>query len=196
MAFGNLRREVVDVGVQVAVIGRREEQLRVVVHEHEAHVVDRADRVRRPEVPFQQLQEAAKPLRSPFHERKEHGELRDLALTGADAAGGLRPPRRCQRFREHGEPVLQRGFADLRRVGVKLRQLLEAFARRPRPVWWSLSVFALPWLLFSFRDVRLRAAVGSTDLVEEFVDRLADALQPCGSPPPSDPDRRRTSLPP
>src|SRR6185312_3208229 len=56
----NLRREVRDVGVEVAVIGRREEQLRVVVHEYEAHVVDRAYRVRRPEVPFQQLQEATK----------------------------------------------------------------------------------------------------------------------------------------
>src|ERR1700730_14595489 len=50
----NLRREVVDIRVKVAVIGRREEKLRVVVHEHEAHVVDRAYRVRRPEVPFQQ----------------------------------------------------------------------------------------------------------------------------------------------
>ena len=87
--------------------------------------MDRAYRVRRPEVPLQQLQQAAKPLRSAFHEREEHGQLRYLALTGADAAGGLRAPRRCQLFREHGEPVVQRGFAYFRRVGVKLPELLK-----------------------------------------------------------------------
>ena len=56
------------------------------------------------EVAFQQLQQAAKPLRSPCHERKDDGELRDLALTGADPAGALRPPRRCQLLREIGSP--------------------------------------------------------------------------------------------
>ena len=40
---GNLRREVVDVGVPVAVEGRGEEHPRVVVEEHEAHVVEGAD---------------------------------------------------------------------------------------------------------------------------------------------------------
>ena len=43
---GNLRHEVVDVGVPIAVKGRGEEQPRVVVEEHEAHVVEGADLVR------------------------------------------------------------------------------------------------------------------------------------------------------
>jgi hypothetical protein len=190
----NLRREVRDVGVEVAVIGRREEQLRVVVDEHEAHVVDRADRVRRPEVPFQQLQEATKPLRSAFHERKEHGELRNLALTGADTAGGLRRRRRCQLFREHGEPVLQRGFAQFRRVGVKLPAAFEASALRSDRVC-SRSLVAVCVAIVCY--LLLRSARTRRDLVatrvEEFFNRLADALQPSGLRHRSDPDGRRTS---
>src|SRR5882672_2236517 len=131
----DLRREVFDVGVKVAVIGRREKQFRVVVHEHEAHVVDRAYRVRRPEVPFQQLQQAAQPLRSTFHERKEHAELRDLALTKTDTAGLLRMRRRCQLLREHGEAVLQRGSAHFRRVGIKLPELLNLLVDRQTLFW-------------------------------------------------------------
>ena len=41
--IGNLRREVVDIGVPLAVVGGREEKLRVVVQEDEAHVVDGAN---------------------------------------------------------------------------------------------------------------------------------------------------------
>src|SRR6188472_4384978 len=53
---GDLRREVVDVGIPLAVEGGAEEQLRVVVQEHEAHVVEAADLVRAVEVASQQLQ--------------------------------------------------------------------------------------------------------------------------------------------
>src|SRR5262245_3179667 len=126
----NLRREVVDVRVKVAVVGRREEQLRVVVHGHEAHVVDCAYRVRRLEVPFHQLQQAAKPLRSAFRERNEQGELRDLVLPGTDTTGGLRAGWRCQFLRECGEPVRQRSSAQFRRVGVQLPELLKLFVDR------------------------------------------------------------------
>ena len=43
---GNLRDEVVDIGVPIAVERSGEEQSRVVVQEYEAHVVERADLVR------------------------------------------------------------------------------------------------------------------------------------------------------
>ena len=62
-------------------------------------------------LPFQQLQQAAKPLRSPCHERKDHGELRDLALTGADPAGGFAPaPALPTLAREHGSPFFSAAF--------------------------------------------------------------------------------------
>ena len=141
--------------------------------------MDRAYRVRRPEVPFQQLQQAAKPLRSPFHERKEHGELRDLALTGADTAGGLRPPRRCQLFRERGEPVLQRGSAHFRRVGVKLPHLLNLLLDDRVAFGFVRYCVCVAMTAFSFRFARSVCA-DLADLVEKFVDRFADALKPSG----------------
>src|ERR1700733_6004549 len=42
---GNLRYEVVDIGVPIAAVGRGEEQPRVVIEEHEAHGVEGADLV-------------------------------------------------------------------------------------------------------------------------------------------------------
>ena len=52
---GNLRHEVVDVGVPLAVVRGGEEQLRVVVQEDEAHVVKRADHVGAAEVAVQRV---------------------------------------------------------------------------------------------------------------------------------------------
>ena len=49
---GYLRREVVDIGVPLAVVGGREEKLRVVVQEDEAHVVDGANLVPALKLPF------------------------------------------------------------------------------------------------------------------------------------------------
>src|SRR5215831_10240745 len=54
---GYLRREVIDIGIPLAVVGSREEQLRVVVQEHETHVVDGANPVRVIEVAIPQLQQ-------------------------------------------------------------------------------------------------------------------------------------------
>ena len=122
----------------------------------------RADLRPRPEVAFQQLQQAAKPLRSAWHERKDHGQLRDLALTGADTAGALRPCRALPALRVSiVEPVLQRDSAHLRRVGVKLPQLLNLLLddHDPVPVW-SLLLFALPCLLSPF-GLRFRVAIDS-----------------------------------
>ena len=53
---GNLRREVVDIGVPLAIVGGGEEQLRVVVQEDEAHVVKGANLLPSAEVAVQQPQ--------------------------------------------------------------------------------------------------------------------------------------------
>src|SRR4030095_6467562 len=56
-SVGNLRREVVDVRVPLAIVGGGEEQLRVVLQENEAHVVDRDHPLRALELAFQELQQ-------------------------------------------------------------------------------------------------------------------------------------------
>ena len=132
MDVGNLRHEVVDVGVPLAIVGGGEEQPRVVVQEHEAHVVERADRVGALEVAFQQLQQAAKSFRSTFRERKDPGELRDLALTRADrdrrfAPLSQLPALACEMS---ASPFSSADLAQLRCVGVKLLQLLNLLLDR------------------------------------------------------------------
>jgi hypothetical protein len=123
--IGNLRREVVDIGVPLVVVGGGEEQLGVVVQKHEPHIVDGPNPVRTLEVAFQQLQQATKPLRSAVRERKDQGELRDPAPTSADPTGALRHRRRCQLLFESRKRFLERDFAKLWRVGVQLAQLLD-----------------------------------------------------------------------
>src|SRR5262249_52164559 len=71
----DLRREVVDVGVPLAVEGGGEEQLRVVVQKYEAHIVDSANPVRVVEVSFPQPQQTAESLRSAFRERGDDSQL-------------------------------------------------------------------------------------------------------------------------
>jgi len=63
--IGDLGREVIDVGVLIAVVGSAEEQLGVVVQEYESHVVEGADLVRASivDAEVQKLQERADPLR-------------------------------------------------------------------------------------------------------------------------------------
>src|SRR6266404_2371867 len=94
---GNLRREVLDVDVPVAIVGSAEEQLRVVVQKHEPHVVDSANHVYEfiPDAAVQSFEETAQPLGSAWCERDDHRQLRDLALTPADPAGAFNP---CCRF--------------------------------------------------------------------------------------------------
>src|SRR5262249_27287575 len=62
----NLRYEIIDVGVPFAVVGSGEQQLRVVVEEYEAHIVERANDIRTFEITFRQFQQAANPLGSAF----------------------------------------------------------------------------------------------------------------------------------
>src|SRR5260221_10386178 len=90
---GDLRREVLDVDVPVAVVGGAEEQLRVVVQEDEAHVVNGADPVHEliANAAVQNLQKAAQPLGSAWCEWDDHRELRDLPLPATDPAGGFGP---------------------------------------------------------------------------------------------------------
>src|SRR6266849_663189 len=126
---GDLRREVLDVDVPVAIVGGAEEQLRVVVQKHEAHVVDGADLVHEfiANAAVQNLQKTTQSLGSAWCERDDHRQLRDLALTAADPAGAFNP---CCRFLgprarpESAYQVLQRGFPNRRRVRVKLPKLL------------------------------------------------------------------------
>src|SRR6185312_983982 len=55
----DLCHEVVDIGVPLAIVGGGEEQLRVVIEKHEAHIVERADYVGSLEVALHDLQQAA-----------------------------------------------------------------------------------------------------------------------------------------
>jgi hypothetical protein len=121
----NLRHEVVDVSIPVAIIGSGEEQLCVVVQKDEAHIVEGANRISAAEVTFQRLQQSAKSLRSAFGEGNDPGELGDFSLTGADTAGVLSSSRNCQLSFEIGQPSLQRRPAQFGRIGVKLTQLLD-----------------------------------------------------------------------
>ena len=68
-----------------------EEQLRVVVQEDEAHVVDGADLVHPliAEVAVQKLQERTHPLRRSWLDGEERRQLRDFPLTGADPASAF-----------------------------------------------------------------------------------------------------------
>src|SRR5262249_12041975 len=85
----DLRHEVVDVAIPSAVIGRAEEELRVIVQQHEAHVVQCAYDVSALEIAFQQIQQAANTLTATGHERNDRGQLRYAALARADAASAL-----------------------------------------------------------------------------------------------------------
>src|SRR5262249_13978771 len=87
---GDRGHEVVDVRVPVAVEGGGEEELGVVLQEHEAHVVQRADQLRAGgEVAVQELQERAQALCAAGRERDEDGQLGDLSQTAPDPAGAL-----------------------------------------------------------------------------------------------------------
>ena len=57
--IGDLRHEVVDISIPLAIVRGGEEQLRVVIQEDEAHVVEGANDIRALEVALQQLQQAA-----------------------------------------------------------------------------------------------------------------------------------------
>jgi hypothetical protein len=111
--IGNLRNEVVDVGVPVAVIGCGEQELRVVVQKHETHVMETAHQVPLVEVAAQQLQERAQPLGTARCQRDDHGQLGNLAQTDSDPAGAF-----------HGR---WRGFRNLR------LELLERVLQRLLP---------------------------------------------------------------
>src|SRR5262245_27725400 len=88
---GDLRCEVIDVGVKIAVIGRREEQLRVVVQEHESHVMDSADQVRVIEATITQTQQSAQPRGPAWCEWANQGEFRDFTLTESGPTGAFHP---------------------------------------------------------------------------------------------------------
>src|SRR6185437_2795131 len=109
--IGNLRHEVVDVSVPVAIVSGGEEELRVVVQKDEAHIVEGANCVPTAEVSFQRLQQSAESPRSAWCEGNDSSELRDLALTGADTAGVLCSRRGGQLSFEIGETSLQRRSA-------------------------------------------------------------------------------------
>src|SRR5215510_540573 len=122
----NLRCEVVDIGIPLAVVGRREQKLRVVVEEDEALVMERADLFCGAEVAVQESQQRAQPLGAAGRERGDEGQLGDLALANSDPASAfaLRCARFCQQLLQRWERVLQRRFRELGRVSEKLPQLL------------------------------------------------------------------------
>src|SRR5215471_21370154 len=84
----NLRGEGRDIGIPVPVKRRSEQELGIVVEEHEAHVVHRADGVRALEVAAQDTEESPEPIRPAWFELENQEEFRDFALPDADSAGG------------------------------------------------------------------------------------------------------------
>jgi hypothetical protein len=96
---GDLRREVFDVGIPVEIVGSAEKKLRVVVQNHEAHVVDGANHIHHffANAAVKNLQKSAQPLGSAWYERSDHRQLRHLALPATDPAGGFN--RRCRLLR-------------------------------------------------------------------------------------------------
>src|ERR1043166_447991 len=62
----NLRDEVVDISIPVAIVGRSKEQFCVVIQEDETHIVECANRVSTAEVTFQRLEQSAESRGSAF----------------------------------------------------------------------------------------------------------------------------------
>ena len=87
--IGDLRHEVVDVDVPVAVVGSGEEQL--FVQKHETHVVDSPHPVSVVKDAVPQLQQGAQPGGPSWRERGDHGQLRDRALTDAGPTSAFHP---------------------------------------------------------------------------------------------------------
>src|ERR1041384_1113443 len=122
--IGNLRHEVIDIRVPIAVVSGGEKQLRIVIEKDEAHIVKSTSGIPTAKVTFERLQQSAQSLRSAWCERNDPGEFRDLALTRANTAGVLCSCRSGQLSFEVGETSLQRRSAQFGRVGIKLTQLL------------------------------------------------------------------------
>src|SRR5262249_45716097 len=124
----DLRHEVVDVAVPVAVIGGGEKQARVVVEKDETHVVERGDfasPLRK--VAVDQAQEGAKPLGASGRQGDYNGQLGHLADAAAGAAGALELCAwRASSLRpDFGNDVLQCLPAKFWRVGEELAELLK-----------------------------------------------------------------------
>src|SRR6185295_6795166 len=126
---GNFLDEVVDIGVPVAVKGRGEEEPGIVVEEHEAHGVERADLIRAlREVASQDPQERTQALRTTRGERDDDRQLRDLAQTGANPPGALDRRRWIRRLGpERRNRVLEGLLPELGRIGEQISELLELF---------------------------------------------------------------------
>src|SRR5438046_2762800 len=89
--IGDLRHDVVDVDVPVAVIGSGEEQLFVLDQKHETQVVDSPHPVSVVKDAVPQLQQGAQPGGPSWRERGDHGQLRDRALTDAGPTSAFHP---------------------------------------------------------------------------------------------------------
>src|SRR5258706_8949457 len=94
---GDLRREVFDVGIPVEIVGSAEQELRVVIQNHEAHVVNSANHIHHfiANAAVKNLQKSAQPPGSAWCERSDHRQLRHLALPAADPTGGATRPLFC-----------------------------------------------------------------------------------------------------
>jgi hypothetical protein len=104
-----------------------------------------ADPISTAEVAFQCLKQSAKSLRSTLRNRKDPCELGDFALAGADPAGALHACSCGQFASEIRQPLLERGFAQLRRVGIKIPEPLDLLLDDPALFWSCLFLcFCLP----------------------------------------------------
>src|SRR6185312_2552994 len=117
-----------------------------------------ADAVRELEVALEQLQQTAKPCGSTVGEWRVQGELEDPALRSADPAGAICPRRCGQLSFEIGEPALQRDPAQLRRVSVKLPQLLDLPLDGLVHFWCRRSLCLRCHDCLSFRSSSIRTA--------------------------------------
>src|SRR5262245_52001533 len=133
--IGNMRGEVVDIRVPLAVICRREQDPRVVVEEHVAHIMHAADPVGGLDVE-PRVQHRLESLCSSRRNWEDDGEFGDLAAAQSGTAGA-----RCF-FRVRNDAVFhavnevfESDAPDLRCISVELPELLDfllSLGFRPR----------------------------------------------------------------
>src|SRR5262245_47127362 len=124
--IGNMRCEVVDIRVPIPVICRGEQDLRVVVEEHVAHIMHAADPVGGIDVD-PRVQHRPEPLCSSLRHWEDDGQFGDLAPARSDTAGARRSLFRNDAALHAVNEAFERDSPELRCVSVKLPQLLDLF---------------------------------------------------------------------
>src|SRR5215468_1053013 len=126
--IGNLRGEVVDIRVPLAVICRGEQDPRVVVEKHVAHIMDGANPVGGVDVD-PSVQHRLESLCSSRRNWEDDGQFGDLTPAQSGTPGGRRFRVRNDAVIHRANEAFERGSPVLRCVSVTLSPLLDLFLR-------------------------------------------------------------------